>query len=199
MMKKDVVIIIDCWAGHLGHTDLRTEMCKNILLSIDEIDPALTVLASYDTNDIFNEDLKINNSWISEYWKYFSDCADPSEYDNLYTHEILLNAKIKGKQIAIQRIWQFEYLLQQLSLEVDRIWFFGIHWNQCVRDRELGWYNVKNYAKKVWKKDIEILFKDNCTLKIPHEKLNLSEEWPLIAEDAATRCLSLGNHVWKLC
>jgi hypothetical protein len=203
-MKKDIVIIIDCWSGYHGPTDLRTEMCKNILSSIDEINPALTILASYDTIDIFDKNLKINNPWVTEYWKYFFDCPDLSEHGKRYTHEILLNATTSGKQIAIQRIWQFEYVIQQLSLDVDRIWYFGIHWNACLRDRELGWYNIKNYARQVWKKDIDILFKDNCTLKIPFEKFELSEEWPLeewpmIGEDFTTSCLYVGDHTWKLC
>lgn len=198
-MNKDIVIIIDCWEGYHGPTDLRTDMCNNILLSIEEIDPALTILASYDTNDIFDKDLKINNPWVSEYWKHFSDCTDSLWPGKLRTHKILLNATTKGKQIAIQRIWQLEYAIQQLSLDVERIWFFGIHWNQCIRSRELGWNNIKNYAKKIWQKDIDILFKDNCTLKIPYEKSEFTEEWPVISGDRITVCSHVGDHTWKLC
>ena len=195
-MSNDIVIIIDCWAGFIGPTDLRTKMCQNIISSINNINPALTVLATYGSNEIHDNYLKTHNPWVRSFWEYFPEFTDCRKNKNQETHNLILESNFDCKQIALTRFWQLEYLLNVIPNRIDRAWYFGLHWNRCIRDREIGWFNLKNHYNKNKNQKIEIIFKDNCTLKLLDNEN--CEDWPLFEYDEMTRCRELGNNTWIL-
>jgi hypothetical protein len=197
-MKNDVVILIDCWAGHQGSLDLRTPMCRNIIESTKEIDPGLVVMATYDSNEIFDSHLRHNNRWISTFWKYFGPHWRGNQNSRQKTHDLILNSDFSCEQVALTHLWQLEHMINQIHIPIQRVWFFGLHWNACIRDSGVGWSNVKNHWGLNKGQNLDILFKDNCTLKNAYETDSEPEIWPDIGEDSIIVCQDLGQHTWKL-
>jgi hypothetical protein len=211
--NNDIVILIDCWDN--GPTELRGQMYHNICTAINQIKPRLAVLATYESNEIFKWSLR-DNPWISAFWNYFPDCTD-SKHDGArvndrVTDPVIMDLRLDCEQVAATRWWQFQFLLNRMRGPIpERIWFFGLHWNICLQDRELGWHNVRshfNYNILKPEENIDIMFRDDCCLQIPffptvpsHRIGNQHirfETWPDFAHDTLTRCEPVGNHAWRL-
>jgi len=202
---NDIVILIDCWAD--GPTALRGQMCQNIRTAIDQIKPRLAVLATYESSEIFDPGLT-HNQWISAFWNRFPDFEDALIEGSRATHPSIMDLRLDCEQVAATRWWQFQYLLDRMDRIPDRIWFFGLHWNICLRDRELGWHNIRYHFKHNTRHDTDIMFRDDCSLQIPYypntpsldtsQDLIKFETWPDIVNDTATKCELVDNHVWRL-
>ena len=191
----DVVILIDCWENYGTVNKYRQKMFNNIVDSIEIIDPKLIVLASYQSNELFDNNLQKNNKWFSTFFEYFPDfknrlCGRP----NYETSNTILWHNFNNLQIALTHQWQLDFVLNQNNIELNRAWFFGMHWHACLRNRELGWHNLKWYYKTKYRKDIDILFKDNCSLKADEN----GEFFPEIEYDNYIDAEYLGDHSWKL-
>lgn len=199
-MSNDIVIIIDCWAGFIGPTDLRTQMCKNIVSSINHIDPYLVVLGTYGSNEIYDDNLKKHNPWIKSFWQFFPEFKNvrPNDLATDSTHSIILNSSFNCEQIALTQLWQLEYILNKSPNKLERAWYFGLHWNSCVKDREIGWFNLKNHYIKNKNRQIEIMTRENCTLKLLCKNNTELEVWPSLADDQLTFCKKLNDNDWVL-
>lgn len=205
---------MDCWAG--GSTELRNQMCQNIRAAIlQDIQPRLVILATHESHEVFDADLR-HNRWFSTFWQHFPKFEDAFTLieGTTTTHPSILHSVFACQQVATTRWWQFQYLMDRLPGTVDRFWFFGLHWNICLRERELGWHNIRNHYRYNKQQKIDIMFRDDCMLAIPYDNFSVinshqsyidtnrdpaeHESWADIANDVFTRCESVGDHAWRL-
>jgi hypothetical protein len=161
----DIVILIDCWEGSQNTEDLRSVMCSNIINNIQVIEPELVIFATYGKTAL---------------------------------HPILKNHTFQN-QVNATSIEEFENLLEQLLHNYKpttiNCWFFGLHWNSCIKDRPLGWYNVHQFLLQK-KLDVVLLAREDCTLKIPVEISEYLEVWADFEYDSMTMLNPISNGNW---
>jgi hypothetical protein len=51
----------------------------------------------------------------------------------------------------------------------ENIWYLGLHWNRCIRSRELGYQCVNEFLQSINKR-CKILTKQSCTLELKETK-----------------------------
>jgi hypothetical protein len=209
-----MVILIDCWAGSFGPTSLRDKLYNNILNAISNINPCLVALASYETNEFNDQNLLSNNFYFKNFKKEFLDTKletisdkysqytmDDSTRYYRPTAKIILDAKFNCMQIALKELWQLDQVVKNLKQKIDKIWIFGLHWNQCLKDRPLGWKAVHAHAVRHWGSNVEIWSREDCTLIIPYNDLDKPlnfETWPTFEYDQLTLCKHYSNGDWKI-
>ena len=72
-----------------------------------------------------------------------------------------LNAKLIDHHITT--IEEFKNFF--LSQNFDAIWYLGLHWNRCIRSRELGYQCVSEFIQQS-SHQCKILTKPSCTLEL---------------------------------
>ena len=156
-MSKELAIIIDCWE-QLPAVGINL-LSYNIInfISLKKV-IEYVVLASYDVpyNDDENtiwrynyDKVFFNDASIAEQYLYnLADTARKSvEYNNTIsieqTDKALINTVFANKfQISLRHYFELDHILKQYPA-IDTIWFFGAGWDQCVKNRELGWRHMK--------------------------------------------------------
>jgi hypothetical protein len=203
-MSNEIVILIDCWSGSFDPITLRDKLYNNILNATSNIDPCLVVLASYNTAELTDQNLQNNNLYFKNFKEVFIDTrldTVPVRYSDRVTDNIILDAKFKCMQIALEELWQLDHVVQNLKQDITKIWMFGLHWNMCIKDRPVGWKSLYTHAKQNWNNDVEIWSREDCTLILPYNDLGETldyETWPEFEYDRLTACKHYGNGNWKL-
>lgn len=186
-MTCELAIIIDCWDVPDKELNLLEHNIINFINVRDEI--KFVVLASYDVN-YFEEEF---SAWKQNSIKLFNDAPLSTKYlfklgedyrknllKNHYvaiekTSRDLLNRVFTNKkQYAMEFYFELEYLLK-LHPEIDTIWFFGLGWYQCVKNRELGWEHMKELTGKT------LLTNSTCIEPMYHNA-SLDRRWEKLSD-----------------
>jgi hypothetical protein len=56
------------------------------------------------------------------------------------------------------------------NIEINNIWFFGLHWNKCVSGRPVGWKNLYKYFKEQ-NRSIRLMTRSDCVLSLNNEQI----------------------------
>ena len=184
-----IAILIDCWETPTLNTDLAACYLRinNFLDNTDSI--KTIVLASYNCKTEYQ---------IGEYIWYQNNvlmCRQSTRkkiihlkqahdylnrYDNKYPEEktdpVILNYLNPSKyQISMHWWWELEYYLL-LHPEIKNIYFFGHAWEECVRNRTLGYESVLEERP-----DLNILTNTGCVMgedhSLPQLDLNNDPDW----------------------
>jgi len=174
-----IAILIDCWK--IPTYNIVLENCyHNINKFIDNTDNIKTVaLASYNCRIEHAEAKTIwyqNNTLMCHYATrtkishlvHAHDCLN--KYDNAFPEEttdpVILNYVNPAKhQISMRWWWELEYYLL-LHPEIKNIYFCGCAWEECVRNRPLGYLAIKEERP-----DLNILVNTQLVLPKDHSEI----------------------------
>ena len=114
--------------------------------------------------------------------------------DSIYDrdpHPIIKESSEYKKSIACYDLETFVDLVFSDNLPVD-IYYTGLHWNMCIKDRPTGWKNVLNYVNKN-KLDCRILFKEKTVLAVGYNG-KIFDYWP----SYGSICKKIDKNIWQL-
>lgn len=177
-MKTQIAVIIDCWPGHIGTLDLRSQMCRNVVANLRKIQPDLVVISTDDTPD-FKGGIQ-------------------------GTHPIIRSADFACQTVYARELHELEQSLDHREWHLERVWVFGCHWNMCVAIQPLGYRTMRRWARRRWP-DVDIMFRDDCLLALPLRREIFPDDqefWPDLSQNHhLTPCKPVAgpdNHVWRL-
>lgn len=184
-----IAILIDCWKSPKANRPLENcyDRIINFLNTTDSIQTV--VLSSYNCNSehINSEYLWYQNNTLMcdestrkkiHHLKHAHDFL--RQYDNKFIEEqtdplILRYLNPKKYQISMLWWWELEYYLS-LHPEIKNIYFLGQSWEECIRNRPLGFKSVLEETT-----NLNILTNDQCVMRQEHSapQLDLSTdpEW----------------------
>lgn len=110
-------------------------------------------------------------------------------------HPVLKGSNFSNTANALS-LEEFKVAINELNLLTDiRCWFFGLHWNSCIKDRPMGWKSVYSFFHHQGL-HIDLLSREDCTLKIPFELSKELEIWPDFEHDTITKLSYVSNGNW---
>ena len=148
-----IAILIDCWEHCTQYDPIYEATWKNIEFSLQEKNIKAVVLAthSYDitthwptqwftnTHQIFFNENKNKNSWVQSLPQ---DIGTAPGY--IYqTADSILNIKTDALKLMIHDPDQLIWYLTEIVPHLKVVWYFGIHWNMCLKNRNIGYNNLK--------------------------------------------------------
>jgi hypothetical protein len=190
-----IAILIDCWKSPIENSS--SKKCFNNIINFLDTTASITtvVLATYNCN---TERYTPDSIWADNNMSLFTNPIRKKiidlklAFDLLYansnnnfkseqTDPIIWNYLNPSKyQVAMYWWWELEYYLL-LHPEVKNIYFFGAAWEQCVRNRPLGYKSILEEGT-----DLNILTNKNCILSENHSSLinlNTNTDWKYLGND----------------
>ena len=165
---KSAVIITGCWQQHshnaqvmavydaicsyiTQHTDIDT-----VWLNSEHINPHINPW--YDnTHQMLYECQGVD--WIRRAWSQskpntpFADCSHTIR-DHAYSRE----------QLLVSEGWQMEYMLNHTHQHIRRLYFFGVGWDQGMKNDAVGWGQVCDLFTHEHVKPRELVTVEDCVL-----------------------------------
>ena len=136
-IRKQVVVLIDCWDYDKNDLDANVE--NNIRYHV-----------------FSNIKKSIANNHI--------DLIVDATYDNRTIHPELTSVASSKKCVKILELSDFENKVLSGNEPLD-IYYMGMHWNQCIKNRPVGWENVLTVVKRK-AVDCRILFDPDTIVKM---------------------------------
>lgn len=190
-----IAILIDCWKSPI--TNNSSAKCFNNIINFLDTTESITtvVLATYNCK---TERYTPNSIWADNNMSLFRNPIRKKiidfklAFDLLYansnnnfkseqTDPVIWNYLNPSKyQVAMYWWWELEYYLS-LHPEVKNIYFFGAAWEQCVRNRPLGYKSILEEVT-----NFNILTNKNCILSEIHSaSVNIENdpEWQSLGND----------------
>jgi hypothetical protein len=191
---SNVVVLVDCWQGKPA---IWQDLYQNIIHKVNDIQPDLVCLASYNTPEFADSNLAQRNRWFQTFHQVFIDTGlsvPLSKGPEELTDPTILNAKFDCMQIALEERWQLHHVIKNvLQLQVDQIWMFGMAWSMCVKNRPVGYKNLFPFVRQHLNPNMELLTDPLCILdRVPGTDFF---EWPNFEKDPDV-CYT--NGVWKI-
>ena len=135
--RNQIVVLIDCWDYDKNDLDANVE--NNIRYHVFS-----NIKKSIANNHI---DLIVN-----------------ATYDNRAIHSILKPIVKSKKCVKILELLDFENKVLDGNEPLD-VYYMGMHWNQCIKNRPVGWENVLSVIKRK-AVDCRILFDPYTIVKM---------------------------------
>jgi len=170
--RKNIVILIDCW----DYTNIDNK--NSAIVQQTNIQQNLRQKMCQNICDF------ISNNTID----LIVDATH--EYE---IHPLLFDVIQRKNFIAIKKISEFEHYVFEKYDSVN-LYYTGLYWNMCTKDREIGWKNINNYVN-LKNLDYRILFKDGTILASENEGL---ECWPDFDNDFFTLSHKISETTWEL-
>lgn len=197
-MGDSLVIIIDAWTPQEHHSfnySTRTvELAKRIIDFIDSRNPH-AVLASYHCSAELYSDTVWYRNRLSEIEKLYSTKNFQTRIDQDYhahlaekqsTVDVLLNyVNPNVAQLAMREEKELGIYLQ-MHPEIKDIYIVGSAWEECVRNRPLGYLNV--YNKFCKGSDRTVRTSSDHVTTYSGGPLKIDSNWQLIAPAVYQYC-----------
>jgi hypothetical protein len=148
-----IAILIDCWEHYTQQDPIYEATWKNIELAPQEKNIRTVALATHEyditthwttqwftnTHRIFFIGNKNKNSWVQS----LPQGIGTSPGYIYQTADTILNIKTNALKIMMHDPDQLVWYLTELAPHIKAVWYFGIHWNICLKDRNIGYNNLK--------------------------------------------------------
>lgn len=170
--KQSIAIIIDCWPPSLDPPETPDWLIPNIKEFCRKKEEIKTIVYSsycihgtiestspgYNTStDIFSKETKFDV--LRQEWNLVCDKC-PS-----MTHTDLQSDWHRPDQIVLSMFstTQLLYYCNSINTNIDKIYFFGVAWDVCVKNRPTGWMQINslNYHN-LFHTNKQILSVPNC-------------------------------------
>jgi len=135
--RKQIAVLIDCW--DYDDYDLDANVQNNIRCHV------FSNIKKFITNN--HVDLIVD-----------------ATYDNRPIHPTLASVVNSKKCIKILELSEFENKVLDGNEPLD-VYYMGMHWNQCIKNRPVGWENVLSVIKSK-AMDCRILFDPDTIVKM---------------------------------
>lgn len=178
---SDLIVIIDNWKYKPDGTIVKGHLSANIIKFI-EANPNITtaVLASYScSNELFSDTIWYNNrkKSIENYHEYVKTDFFSNLTRKMQTWDALLNyVNPRIFQIAMRDIEELQNYVK--SHGVKNIYMAGAAWEICVKDRPLGYENIRKNIP-----DVNIVVDVSCVVDSNSNIPNIAEykDWTLVS------------------
>ena len=170
-----LAILVDCWK-HLDGPEYK-QLWENILNSLLKYNIQTVVLATHEYNikthwntDWFENTHHIffNGNLNRNKWVESLPVAIGTAPSYIFeTADTILNAKLPGKlKLMLHDSKQLEWYLLNIVPHIKNVWYFGVHWNICIKNRNIGTDKLINFFNQ---NNINCLTDINCTLTEMHQ------------------------------
>lgn len=164
-MRKKVVVLIDCW--DFQNTDHKRNKKNNFRRT------------AFKHIQHFVENTKIH-----------------LVVDSIYDEEPHPNIQKLIERHNVKKILELQPFVRKIFSDQSPIdlYYMGMHWNVCIRDRPVGWSNILSYISDN-NIDCRILFKENTIVAYDEKEI---EHWPNFEQDKRTLCSKINDTTWQL-
>jgi hypothetical protein len=188
---ESLLIIIDPWEGKtLDQNQIRQNLCQKII-NRSSLIPNLraVVLSSYETTDYLYDpseyhknsaDLFFNNQPLISIRKQFKETyLDNAAEKSCRTHRLIYNHIWSVNQYAALETWQIVYLLNRtFHRRVKNIFYAGLFWDYCIKDRPVGWKEILSYSNEgLISPEINFYFIQDMQIDNGGKPKDLAQEW----------------------
>lgn len=184
-----IAILVDCWAHK--HDPIYEKTWKNIEFALQKKNIKTVVLATYEyditthwptqwfinTHHIFFNGNKNKNSWVQSLPQGIGTAP---EY--IYqTADTILNIKTSALKLMIHNPDQLIWYLDEIAPHLKAVWYFGIHWDRCLKSRDIGYNNLK---LSLIQRGCEIFTDTECVVTIGDKRPDLTDmtDWQHIVD-----------------
>jgi hypothetical protein len=164
-----IAILVDCWS-HLSD-QIYNKTWANIENTIKEKNIQTVVLATHEyditthwptewfinTHDIFFNGNHNRDSWVKSLPYSIGSAADYC----YQTAPDILNLKTHALKLMLHDSNQLKWYLKNITPHITNIWYFGCHWDICLKDRPIGYMHMKSFCIE---NNINILTDTQCVV-----------------------------------
>jgi len=130
-----------------------------------------------NTHHIFFNGNKNKNSWVQSL-PHSIGTAPGYIYQ---TADSILNIKTDALKLMIHDPDQFIWYLDEIVPHIKSVWYFGIHWNICLKERNIGYDKLK-FALAL--RDCEIFTDIQCVITTKDQRPNVTDmtDWQHVVD-----------------
>jgi hypothetical protein len=176
-----IAILIDCWAHCAPRSPIYENTWKNIEFALQEKNIKTVVLATHEyditthwttqwftnTHHIFFNGNKNKNSWVQSLPQGIGT-APGYIYQ---TADSILNIKTDALKLMIHDPDQLIWYLDEIVPHIKAVWYFGIHWDICLKVRNIGYMKLKFPLAQ---RGCEIFTDTKCVVTIEDQRPNVT-------------------------
>ena len=185
-----IAILVDCWA-HVRHDPIYETTWKNIEFALQEKNIKTVILATHEyditthwptewftnTHHIFFNGNKNKNSWVQSLPQSIGTAPG-----HIYqTADSILNIKTDALKLMIHDPDQFIWYLDEIVPHIKSVWYFVIHWNTCLKERNIGYRKLKFALAQ---RGCEIFTDTQCVVTTKDQRPNVTDmtDWQHVVD-----------------
>ena len=164
---KSAAIIIGCWEEHYHNPQVRKcyDAINSFIMSSNDIEtvwlsgnhvPVSGQIWYNNSYRIFFEEQGVD--WIRRAW------YQPKSENFANVADIIRLYHYNREQLMIWEGWQLEYLLNHTHKHIERLYYFGVGWDQGVKRDPIGWGQVCSLIEHNHIKNIQLATVKDCVL-----------------------------------
>jgi len=188
--EPGIAILIDCWEHLTDQHKIYPETWNNIITAIENKNIQTVVLSTY-TYDIKTH---WNSEWFTNAHHIFFN-GNPRQEDWVRTLPESIGTAPGYIYQTAKTIFDYEFsnqlkfmlhdsdmlkwYIEEVVPHIKNLWFFGCHWDLCLKERPIGFENLQSWANKT---ERNCLTDINCVVTEFNERPSVDnfKDWSLI-------------------